>query len=51
MHGLDSLANYLRDAAEYSSEGRAERIRCSTLVAWAEGDPIASSSEELYAAR
>jgi pimeloyl-ACP methyl ester carboxylesterase len=50
VHGLDSLADYFRVAAEYSLEGRAERIRCPTLVAWAEGDPIARFAERLYAA-
>lgn len=47
-HGLDSLADYLRVAPEYSLEGRAEQIRCPTLVAWAEGDPIARFAERLY---
>jgi pimeloyl-ACP methyl ester carboxylesterase len=50
VHGLDSPADYLRVAGEYSLEGRAERIRCPTLVAWAEGDPIARFAERLYAA-
>jgi dienelactone hydrolase len=50
VHGLDSLADYLRVAAEYSLEGRAEQIRCPTLVAWAESDPIARFAERLYAA-
>ncbi len=50
VHGLDSLADYLRVAADYSLEGRAERIRCPTLVAWAEGDPIARFAQRLHAA-
>jgi pimeloyl-ACP methyl ester carboxylesterase len=50
VHGLDSLADYLRATAAYSLEGRAERIRCPTLVAWADGDPIARFAERLYAA-
>jgi pimeloyl-ACP methyl ester carboxylesterase len=50
VHGLDSLADYLRVAAEYSLAGRAERIRCPTLVAWAENDPIARFAERLDAA-
>jgi pimeloyl-ACP methyl ester carboxylesterase len=48
VHGLDSLADYLLVAAAYSLEGRAERIRCPTLVAWAEGDPIARFAGRLY---
>src|SRR5262249_16423267 len=48
VHGLDSLADYLRAVAEYSLVGRAGRIRCPTLVAWAEGDPIARFAERLY---
>jgi pimeloyl-ACP methyl ester carboxylesterase len=50
VHGLDSLADYLRIAAEYTLQGRAERIRCPTLVAWAEADPIARFAERLYSA-
>jgi pimeloyl-ACP methyl ester carboxylesterase len=50
VHGLHSLADYLRVAAEYSLQGRAERIRCPTLVAWAEHDPIARFAERLHAA-
>lgn len=50
VHGLDSPADYIRVAAEYSLVGRAERIRCPTLVAWADGDPIARFAERLYAA-
>ena len=33
VHGLDSLADYLQIAGEYSLAGRAEQIRCPTLVA------------------
>lgn len=50
VHGLDSPAEYLRVAAEYSLEGLADKIRCPTLVAWAETDPIARLAERLYAA-
>lgn len=48
VHGLDSLADYLRVMADYSLKGRAEQIRCPTLVAWAESDPIARFAERLY---
>jgi pimeloyl-ACP methyl ester carboxylesterase len=50
VHGLDSLADYLRVAPEYTLKGRAEQIRCPTLVAWAENDPIARFAERLHAA-
>jgi pimeloyl-ACP methyl ester carboxylesterase len=49
VHGLDSLPDYVRAAAEYTLAGRAGRIRCPTLVAWAEGDPIARFAERLHA--
>ncbi|MCT0230168.1 alpha/beta fold hydrolase [Synechococcus sp. CS-1324] len=48
VHGLDSFADYIRIAGKYSLRGRAERIRCPTLVAWAEGDPIARFAEQLH---
>lgn len=50
VHGLESLADYFRIAGAYSLRGRAERIRCPTLVAWAEADPIARFADQLYAA-
>jgi pimeloyl-ACP methyl ester carboxylesterase len=50
VHGVDSLPDYFRIAGDYSLRGRAERIRCPTLVAWAEGDPIARFAEQLHAA-
>jgi pimeloyl-ACP methyl ester carboxylesterase len=50
VHGLDSLADYFRIAGDYSLRGRAEQIRCPTLVAWAEGDPIARFAEQLHGA-
>ncbi|PZU96429.1 alpha/beta hydrolase family protein [Cyanobium sp. ULC084] len=48
VHGLDSFADYIRIAGKYSLRGRAERIRCPTLVAWADGDPIARFAEQLH---
>lgn len=50
VHGLESLADYFRIAGEYSLRGRADLIRCPTLVAWAEHDPIARFAEQLHAA-
>ncbi len=50
VHGLDSIADYLRIAGDYSLRGRAEKIRCPTFVAWAEADPIARFAEQLHAA-
>ncbi len=50
VHGLDSIADYLRIAGDYSLRGRAERIRCPTFVAWAESDPIARFAEQLHTA-
>jgi len=50
VHGVDSLADYLKATAEYSLKGRAENIRCPTLVCGAENDPIAHFADQLYAA-
>jgi dienelactone hydrolase len=48
VHGLGSVTDYLRIAGQYTLVGRAEQIRCPTLVAGAEGDPIARLAERLY---
>src|SRR5262249_17857110 len=50
VHGLASLADYLRGSGAYSLDGPAEPVLCPTLVAWAEGAPIARFAERLYAA-
>jgi pimeloyl-ACP methyl ester carboxylesterase len=48
VHGAASLEAYLRLAAEYSLAGRVERIRCPTLVFFAEDDDIAVSARKAY---
>jgi alpha-beta hydrolase superfamily lysophospholipase len=44
VHGVASLAEYLRAAASFTLDGRAEAIRCPTLLTAAENDPLAASA-------
>ena len=48
VHGAANIEEYLRLAVEYSLAGRAERIRCPTLVSYAEDDDIAASARKIY---
>jgi len=48
VHGARSIEEYLRLAAGYSLAGRVERIRCPTLVCFAEDDEIAVSARKIY---
>lgn len=48
VHGAADLNEYLRQAAEYSLDGRAEHIQCPTLVCFAEDDDIAISVRKSY---
>ena len=50
VHGLDSLADYLRIAADYELSPVADRIRCPTLVTQAENDPVSRFAGRLYEA-
>ena len=50
VHGLDSMTDYLRIAPQYRLSDRVNKIRCPTLIAWAENDPVASFAETLYEA-
>lgn len=50
VHGLESVADDFRIAGDYSLKGRAEQVRCPTLVIWVEGDPIARFAEQLHPA-
>lgn len=48
VHGVASLEDYLRVAAEYTLAGRVERIRCPTLVCCAEDDDLAVSARKVF---
>jgi pimeloyl-ACP methyl ester carboxylesterase len=48
VHGARSFEDYFRQLAEYSIEGRAERIQCPTLVCSAEDDGVAVTARQVY---
>ncbi len=48
VHGVDRPIDYLRLTAEYTLEGRADRIRCPAFVARAEGDALGATADTLY---
>ncbi|MGD0189566.1 MAG: alpha/beta fold hydrolase [Rhizomicrobium sp.] len=48
VHGVKSPLAYLRLTEGYTLEGRAERIRCPTLVCSAEDDDIGVTADRLY---
>jgi len=50
VHGVDSMMDYLRITPQYRLSDRADKIRCPTLITWAENDPIAGFAEKLYEA-
>jgi hypothetical protein len=49
-HGVKNALAYIRLTAEYTNEGRAQNIRCPTLVCSAENDDIGVTADKLYAA-
>jgi pimeloyl-ACP methyl ester carboxylesterase len=48
VHGIDSLADYLAIARDYSNREALRSIRCPVFVAWEEDDPLAASAQEVY---
>ncbi len=48
VHGVNTPLDYVRLTKDYSLEGRAERIRCPTLVCCAENDDIGVTARKLY---
>jgi pimeloyl-ACP methyl ester carboxylesterase len=48
VHGVDNFRDFLRAAEPYSLDGRAELIRCPTLITAAEQDSLSSSAQFLY---
>jgi pimeloyl-ACP methyl ester carboxylesterase len=47
-HGVESPLAYIRLIREYTLEGRAERIRCPTLICSAENDEIGVTARTLH---
>src|SRR5918997_2898682 len=48
VHGVDSLSEYLKLAEDYSLKEVVSRIRCPTLLTWAESDPLSWNAEQIY---
>jgi alpha-beta hydrolase superfamily lysophospholipase len=48
VHGIDSLADYVRVAKDYELSSVADRISCPTLVTRAENDPVGAFAGNLY---
>jgi pimeloyl-ACP methyl ester carboxylesterase len=46
--GVDSLRDYLRCVEAFTMDGRAELIRCPTLITHAENDPLASGAPAFF---
>jgi alpha-beta hydrolase superfamily lysophospholipase len=47
-NGAENLREFLRCIASFTLDGRAELIRCPTLITQAEDDPLASSAQDLF---
>jgi pimeloyl-ACP methyl ester carboxylesterase len=47
-NGAENLREFLRCISSFKLDGRAELIRCPTLITHAEDDPLASSAQELF---
>jgi hypothetical protein len=50
VHGVDTLAEYLRATVPFDLDGRLTSISCPTAVTAAEDDHLAGSAEEVYEA-
>jgi len=48
VNGTDNLRDYLRSVETFTLDGRAESIRCPTLLTLAERDPLTRSTEALF---
>ena len=47
-NGVTSLGDYLKEAERFTMKGRADLIRCPTLIAAAENDPLAQNAQTLF---
>ena len=48
VHGVERPIDYLKLTAQYTLEGRVERIACPTFIASAEGDAIGATAGMLF---
>jgi alpha-beta hydrolase superfamily lysophospholipase len=48
VNGKTGLRDYLADVQRYTMQGRAEAIRCPTLLTAAENDPLANGAQTLF---
>jgi len=48
VHGVDTLAGYLRATAPFDLQGRLAGIGCPTAVTAAEDDPLSRSAQQIY---
>jgi pimeloyl-ACP methyl ester carboxylesterase len=48
VHGVDTLADYLRATVPFDLEGRLAHIACPTALTVAEDDPLAGTAEQVY---
>lgn len=48
VHGVDNLRDYLASAELFTMRGRAELIRCPTLITQAENDPLAAGADGFF---
>ncbi len=48
VHGVDNLRDYLISAERFTMDGRAELIRCPTLLTRAENDSLASGTSAFF---
>jgi hypothetical protein len=48
VHGVDNLRDFFRSAEPFTLDGRAELIRCPTLLTAAENDPLATGAQALF---
>lgn len=47
-NGVSNLLDYLKKAERFTMSGRAEIIRCPTLITAAENDPLAIGAQTLF---
>jgi pimeloyl-ACP methyl ester carboxylesterase len=48
VHGVRTLPDYLRVAAQFTLAGRVDRIDCPTLLCAAQDDPLSSTATAVY---
>jgi alpha-beta hydrolase superfamily lysophospholipase len=48
VNGAKDLREFLRSITSFTLDGRAELIRCPTLITHAEDDPLAASAQDLF---